>query len=490
MLSIRYRAPSILLTGRFLPSIILLFFLCSLGLPQSASADFNRAVENFAAERYQPAMEEFARLAELGHTGSQFNVGAMYFLGQGVDKNIIEAYGWIALAAEDNHVTAVTLRDRLWNRFNSDERAQAESRFVELQKSYGTAALQDSLWPILKAEQPALNADVEGVPNRAPEYPKRALNLRIEGVVDIEYTLDAKGYVSDFFVTDSSQKLFKTPTLEAVQFWRFAPVLIDGKAIDIPAQTKRIQFRIESVNQPAGTADFLQEQNLRELRTLAEAGEPMDMFTYAHALILEQENAAAAEEANHWYLQAGRAGLPEAQYRLGRHLAYGIGCARDIQKARRWLTLAAEAGLPKAQYVLALLLQDSDPEASMTWLDRAVAAQLPVAVVKKAWWLATHSDDQFRAGDEALKLIKRQIKNYPDTLTARRTLAASQAASGHFSAAVTTQQEVIKLAKKFARPVAIEEQRLAAYQEQRVWREPASTGELVPEHKEDSTHET
>src|SRR5690606_16486403 len=252
----------------------------------------------------------------------------------------------------------------------------------------------------------------------------------------------------------------------------------------------RIQFRIESVNQPAGTADFLQEQNLRELRTLAEAGEPMDMFTYAHALILEQENAAAAEEANHWYLQAGRAGLSEAQYQLGRHLAYGIGCARDIQKARRWLTLAAEAGLPNAQYVLALLLQDSDPEASMTWLDRAVAAQLPVAVVKKAWWLATHSDDQFRAGDEALKLIKRQIKNYPDTLTARRTLAASQAASGHFSAAVTTQQEVIKLAKKFARPVAIEEQRLAAYQEQRVWREPASTGELVPEHEEDSTHET
>jgi TonB family protein len=487
MLGISDSATSTLLIRRLLSFLYFLFFLGALATPLTAAADFNRAVENFAAERYQVALKEFSSLAVLGHAGSQFNVGAMYFLGQGVEKNTLEAYAWIALAAQAEHTTAITLRDRLWGRFNSVEREQAETRFAELQDSVGVAALQKTLWPTLKNEQPAINVETEGVRNKAPEYPRRALNLRIEGVVDIEYTLDADGYVTDFFVLESSQKIFTAPVLEAVQFWRFAPVRFDGEPASILGQSKRIHFRIESVNQSAGTADFLKEQALGELRTLADAGEPLALFNYAHALMLEQENTAAAE-ANKWYLQASQAGLPEAQYQLGRNLMYGIGCERDIDKAWRWLTLAAEASLPKAQYALAALLQTREPELAMSWLDRAVTAQLPVAMVSKAWRLATHPDDHLRAGDEALHLIKRQLKNYPDTLGAHRTLAASQAASGDFSAAAATQKEVVKLAKKFSRPVAIEEQRLAVYQEKNIWRESSSSRELIPEHKEDGAH--
>lgn len=488
MLGISDSATSMRLIRRLRSFLYLLFFLGAFATPQTAVADFNRAVENFAAERYQLALKEFSSLAALGHAGSQFNLGAMYFLGQGVDKNTVEAYAWIALAAQAEHAMAITLRDRLWGRFNNVEREQAETRFAELQDSVGVAALQKNLWPVLATEQPAINIEAEGVRNKAPDYPRRALNLRIEGMVDIEYTLDPEGYVTDFFVLESSQKIFTAPVLEAVQFWRFAPVQFDGEPARVLGQSKRVHFRIESVNQPAGTADFLQEQTLHELRAQAEAGEPLALFNYAHTLMLEQENAAAAAEANQWYLQASQAGLPEAQYQLGRNLMYGIGCARDLDKARRWLTLAAEAGLPKAQYALAALLQTHAPELAMTWLDRAVAAQLPVAIVNKAWRLATHPDDHLRVGDEALRLIKSQLKHYPDTLSARRTLAASQAASGDFSAAAATQQDVIKLAKKLSRPVAIEEQRLAAYREKNIWREPSSGRELVPEHKEDRTH--
>src|SRR5690554_6519000 len=150
------------LAGHFIKSALALcsglsrWFLVSLlvAFPLSAAADFNRAVQHFAAERYPAALEEFSQLAELGHTGSQFNLGAMHYLGQGVAQNNIEAFAWIALATETSDATAKSLRDRLWSRFDDSQREQAQGRLQELQENVGKDALQKNLWPLVRDLDP------------------------------------------------------------------------------------------------------------------------------------------------------------------------------------------------------------------------------------------------------------------------------------------------------------------------------------------------
>src|SRR5690606_20452454 len=155
-------------------------------------ADFNRAVQNFAAERYAPAMTEFTQLSALGHSGAQFNLGAMHVLGQGVPKNNIEAYAWISLAAENGDATAISLRDRLWSRFNNADRTTAKERATHLQTLYSKKILQETLWPNLR-ENPLSTRLANSHNNPGPDYPKRALNLRLEGAVDVEFSLDRDG---------------------------------------------------------------------------------------------------------------------------------------------------------------------------------------------------------------------------------------------------------------------------------------------------------
>ena len=54
-------------------------------------ADFSAAIQNYKNKNYAEAMTEFKRSAVLGHKLSQFNIGIMYFNGEGVDKDIVEA---------------------------------------------------------------------------------------------------------------------------------------------------------------------------------------------------------------------------------------------------------------------------------------------------------------------------------------------------------------------------------------------------------------
>lgn len=453
-------------------TVMLRHLLCSifLLLSFSAAADFNRAAQNFAAERYSEAITEFTQLAQLGHNGAQFNLGAMYFLGQGVEKNPLEAYAWIALASEADNAdsNSVALRKRLWSRFNNETRRQARERFEELKSLYGQQALQENLWPVIHENDKAQIIKIAH--KQSPQFPQRALNLRLQGSVDVEFSLDRDGQVTDYYVVASSDTLFNNATLAAFKHWRFEPWIIDDEPVPVAGLGLRMHFRTgEKADIEIGTQ--LHEETMEALRRRAEAGEAIDMFNYAYASSLVYDAGEPLAGITRWYLKSAMGGSVQAQYQLGRHLTYGFGCERDTEKAERWLTLAAESGLPAAQYFLAQELQARDPELAAQWLERAVAARHPEAMVKLAWLLATDPDEARRDGERALVLINSQLNDYPDQLTARRTLAASHAAAGDFAAAVTTQEDVIKLTQALQRPPELETERLEAYRQQAAWRE-------------------
>lgn len=66
--------------------------LACLLLSTPAFADFNDGLKAYLDKDYQVALSEFTTAAKLGHPNAQFNLGAMYFNGEGVTQDPVQAY--------------------------------------------------------------------------------------------------------------------------------------------------------------------------------------------------------------------------------------------------------------------------------------------------------------------------------------------------------------------------------------------------------------
>jgi uncharacterized protein len=124
----------------------------------------------------------------------------------------------------------------------------------------------------------------------------------------------------------------------------------------------------------------------RELRSLAELGDPAAQHVLARMYFAGQGLPADAAQGLQWERKAAERGEPKAQLDLGLRYQYGLAVPKDIAAAERWYRMAAEQNLPVAQYRLAFLLlyepaaQHDLVDAHM-WLNLA-AAKLPAGEVR------------------------------------------------------------------------------------------------------------
>ena len=71
-----------------------------------ALADYEDGVEAAFSGDYDTAFKEFTIAAEEGLSLAQYNLGILYFTGQGVEQNFDEAFEWTKRAAEQGHLNA------------------------------------------------------------------------------------------------------------------------------------------------------------------------------------------------------------------------------------------------------------------------------------------------------------------------------------------------------------------------------------------------
>jgi TonB family protein len=77
-----------------------------------------------------------------------------------------------------------------------------------------------------------------------PNYPARAVNGKIEGWVDVEFTVAESGKVTDVSVRASSiPGVFEEAAVKAVSQWRYKPVLRDAKPVPVRSQI-RVRFTL------------------------------------------------------------------------------------------------------------------------------------------------------------------------------------------------------------------------------------------------------
>ena len=107
-----------------------------LAADQYAGAQFNLGLMyyngNGVAQDYAEAMKWYRLAAEQGDADAQLNVAVMYGSGEGVAQDDAEAYTWCAVAAAGGHDDANSLLDFAAKNLTPEELSQAQQRATEL----------------------------------------------------------------------------------------------------------------------------------------------------------------------------------------------------------------------------------------------------------------------------------------------------------------------------------------------------------------------
>jgi TonB family protein len=106
-------------------------------------------------------------------------------------------------------------------------------------------AVQQLAAPKSKGPDPAsLASSLKRLRAPSPDYPATALAQRLAGSVTLEYTVDTSGETRDIHVVEATPPgVFDQAAINAVKHWRYAPLLVNGAAVDVPVRT-RMRFEL------------------------------------------------------------------------------------------------------------------------------------------------------------------------------------------------------------------------------------------------------
>ena len=84
-------------------------------------------------QNYEAAASAYLSAAEKGEAYAQVALGSLYRTGKGVEKDYVEAYKWLSMAAEQEH--GVEVKNLLGQVLTSDQQAEAQKRIAQLKKT-------------------------------------------------------------------------------------------------------------------------------------------------------------------------------------------------------------------------------------------------------------------------------------------------------------------------------------------------------------------
>jgi TonB family protein len=106
-------------------------------------------------------------------------------------------------------------------------------------------AVQQLAAPTAKAVDTAsLATSLKRLRVSPPDYPPTALAQRISGNVMLEFTVGTSGEPRDVHVIEATPPgIFDQAAISAVKRWRYAPLLVNGAAVEVPVKT-RMRFEL------------------------------------------------------------------------------------------------------------------------------------------------------------------------------------------------------------------------------------------------------
>lgn len=451
-----------------------------LAVSGAAQADFELGMKYYAQANFEKAHREFKQAAKFGDSSAQYNLGVMYYRGEFVARDPIQAYAWLALAAQESEYLEQGLHLKIYKSFSDEQKKLADLAYQEIFRQFSSAAIEESLQPVLLDQKP-LSSKVRILKQKNSYYPQSMLRDDRSGHVDLFLTIAKDGRTRDHVVYFSTDKAFVKPALEAVKTWQFEPAVIDGKPVEVHGHKVRYSFIIDDMKYDEARIN----KTMSAQREKALAGKSSDQFLYGFFLdVLPtftgfKPRAGSDENANKWYLLAAKNGDVVSSYFLGQNILNGNMCIPEPDKGMAWLLKAASRNMIDAQYLLALELLSGarvqkNQDQGMYWLNKAASgnsiSSCP-AKLRLAWILATHPNKDQRDGALALSHLQAIDKDYQDKQTYYRTAAAVYAENGDFEAATQWQEKALSDAKSLDLPMDALREQLLSYQNKQALRD-------------------
>ncbi|MBV8343209.1 MAG: energy transducer TonB, partial [Gammaproteobacteria bacterium] len=156
----------------------------------------------------------------------------------------------LAGAADAGHELAVKLLERARTSILAGKSGDAD---IAQAKHWGAspqdlAALQQlvagAAAKAIAADTAALAPQLKLLRGVPPEYPPVALADHVSGSVTLTFTVDTKGDTRDIEVVEASPPhVFDRAAINAVKHWHYAPMLVNGAAVEVPVKT-RVRFEL------------------------------------------------------------------------------------------------------------------------------------------------------------------------------------------------------------------------------------------------------
>jgi len=119
-------------------------------------------------------------------------------------------------------------------RWGADPKDIAAVQQLQSSKSRGAAV-----------DPASLIASLKRLRATTPDYPQNALAQQISGSVTLEYTVDTRGEPRDLHVVEATPPgVFDQAATNAVKRWRYAPMVVNGTAVDVPGVRTRVRFEL------------------------------------------------------------------------------------------------------------------------------------------------------------------------------------------------------------------------------------------------------
>lgn len=119
-------------------------------------------MHQYFAGNYADALKSFTNSARYADKLSQLSIGLMYLNGQGVQRDPVTAFAWVAIAAERKYPQFLATRDQIWAQLDAQQRDQAKALIDKLYPEYGDATAKPRMAMVLRRERAHLTGSYLG----------------------------------------------------------------------------------------------------------------------------------------------------------------------------------------------------------------------------------------------------------------------------------------------------------------------------------------
>lgn len=125
-----------------------------------------------------------------------------------------------------------------------EQKEAAAAQQKQQQEQAAAQKLREQQVAAAAAAAKSQNRDAQVIRQVPAKYPLDAARNGQQGWVDIEFTVNTDGSVSNAHVVDSEpRRVFDRAAIEAVSHWKFRPALINGQPTAVVAK-RRIEFKL------------------------------------------------------------------------------------------------------------------------------------------------------------------------------------------------------------------------------------------------------